>query len=160
MPNGSHIYAKSYDMANATMCVYPQSDNLLPHWKCVLRCCAKCPCVDIPDQETDDRYSENSPSIRFQIYHIIARCKTNAMLLLTDKKCFCKYKQDNASEQSTKIYTRKELVMMETNIYNFHKILLIPDIQKLAFHIPHCYFEQLKDQIQKNQNRRLGEKSN
>ena len=50
MPHGRHIYAKSYDMANATLCTYPQSDHALPHWKCVLRCCAKCPCINIFDQ--------------------------------------------------------------------------------------------------------------
>ena len=51
MPHGSHIYAKASDMENATMCTYPQSDHALPHWKCVLRCCSDCPCINIPDQE-------------------------------------------------------------------------------------------------------------
>ena len=44
-------------------------------------------------------------------------------------------KHDSDSEQSTKIYTRKELVMTETTIYNFHTSFYIPEIQKLAFHI-------------------------
>ena len=52
MPHGSHIYAKASDMENATMCTYPQSDHAFPHWKCVLQCCADCPCINIPDQET------------------------------------------------------------------------------------------------------------
>ena len=64
MPHGSHIYAKSSDIAKATMCEYPQSDNSLTHWKCVLRCCTRCPCVNISDQETDDQYSDNRLSIR------------------------------------------------------------------------------------------------
>ena len=51
MPHGSHIYAKASDMANATMCAYPHSDNALPHWKCVLRCCNNCPCINIFDQD-------------------------------------------------------------------------------------------------------------
>ena len=37
IPHGNHIYAKASDMANATMCKYPQSEHSLPHWKCVLR---------------------------------------------------------------------------------------------------------------------------
>ena len=53
------------------MCAYTQSDNALPHWKCVMRCCAKYTCVNIPDQETDDQYSEITPSIRFHINHLI-----------------------------------------------------------------------------------------
>ena len=51
MPHGSHMYAKASDMATATMCTYPQPEHSLPHWKCVLRCCAECPCINIPDQE-------------------------------------------------------------------------------------------------------------
>ena len=50
MPHGSHIYATASYMANSTMCTYPQSEHSLPHWKCVLRCCADCPCINIPDQ--------------------------------------------------------------------------------------------------------------
>ena len=45
--------------------------------------------------------------------------------------------QDSASGQSTKIYSRKDLVMMEETIYNFHTSIYIPLIQKLAFQIPH-----------------------
>ena len=90
-----------------------------------------------PDQETDDHYPVTSPSIRFHIHNLIARCTKHGRLPLTDKKSCCKFQQDSASVQSTKIYTRKELVMMETTIYNFHTIFYILAIQKLAFHIPH-----------------------
>ena len=128
MPHGSHIYAKAYDMSKATMCAYPESYHALPHWKFVIRCCAQCPNVNVPDQETDDHYSNTIPSICFHIYHLVARCTTHGRLKLTDKKTFCKIKQDTASEQSTKIYTRKELVMMETTISNFHKSFYIPEI--------------------------------
>ena len=51
MPHGRHIYAKASDMANATICTYSHSDDALPHWKCVLRCCADCPCINLPDKE-------------------------------------------------------------------------------------------------------------
>ena len=51
MPQGRHIYTKSYDMAKATMCEYSQSDYALPHSKCVLRCCDKCPVINLPGQE-------------------------------------------------------------------------------------------------------------
>ena len=55
MPHGRHIYAKASDMENDTMCTYPHSDHALPHWKCVLRCCSDCPCINLPDQETDNQ---------------------------------------------------------------------------------------------------------
>ena len=46
------------------------------------------------------------------------------------------FQQDTTSVQSTKIYARKELVMMETIISNFQTSFFITAIQKLAFHIP------------------------
>ena len=49
MPDGRHIYSKASDMENAAVCAYPQSHHALPHWKCVLKCCAKFPSVNIPD---------------------------------------------------------------------------------------------------------------
>ena len=136
MPHERHIYAKASDMEKAKMCSYPQSDNALPHWKCAMLCCAKCPSTNLPDQETDDQYSNTSPPIRFHIYHLIVRCTSNGRLPLNEKnprKC----KQDYASEQPTKIYTRKELVITEKTIYNFRTSFYIPEIQRLAFNIPH-----------------------
>ena len=92
MPHGRHIYDKAYDMAKDKMCTYPQSDHALPHWKCVLRFCAKCPCINIPYQETDNQYSETTPSIRFRIYHIILRCTDHGRIPLKyNKICYmCK----------------------------------------------------------------------
>ena len=137
MPHGRHIYTKAYDMAKAKICAYSQLDHALPHWKCLLRCCSKCPSINLSDQETDDHYPNTSPSISFHIYHLIARCTKHGRLSLTDNKSCHNCQQDTASGKSTKIYTRKELVMMETTISNLHTNFYTPDIQKLAFHIPH-----------------------
>ena len=119
------------------MCLYSHSDHVLPNWKCVLRCYAKCPSINIPDQEKDDQYPNTSPSIRFHTYQIIARCTKYGRLSLTDNKICCRCQQDTALVKSTKIYTRKELVMMETTISNFHTSFSISAFRKLAFHIPH-----------------------
>ena len=116
MPHGRHIYAKSYDIEKATMCTYPQSGHAIPHWKYVLRCCAKCPCVNIPDQETTKKHEETTPSIRFHIYHIIGRCTDHGRTPLKEKKICYICEQESLTDSSTKIYTRKELVMMETTI--------------------------------------------
>ena len=137
MPHGRHIYAKSYEMEKATMCAYSQSDHALPHWKFLLRCCAQFPSINIPEQETYDKHPNPSPSIRFHICHIIELCTKHDRLPLTDKKSFCKCQQDTASGKPKNIYTRKDKVMMETTIYNFHTSFLIPEIQKLVFHILH-----------------------
>ena len=46
-------------------------------------------------------------------------------------------KQESSSDSFRKIYTRKELAMMETTISDFHTSFYIPAIQKLAFHLPY-----------------------
>ena len=56
MPHWRHIYSKASDMSNATMCDYPHSDHALPQWKCVLRFCAECTCINLPDQETTKKH--------------------------------------------------------------------------------------------------------
>ena len=84
MPHRHHICAKSYDMANATMCAYSQWDHELPNWKCALQCCAKCSSINLTDQETYDKYLHTSPSVRFQIYYLIARCTKRGRLPLTE----------------------------------------------------------------------------
>ena len=55
MPHWLHIYPKSSDIPNATMCTYPQSDHALPQWKCVLRWFAYFPYINLPDQETNKK---------------------------------------------------------------------------------------------------------
>ena len=94
------------------MCEYSQSDHALPHWKCILRCCSKCTIINLPDQETDDQYPDTIPSIHFHIYHLIERCTKHGRLPLIDKIFFCKCQQGTVSGTPTKIYTRKEIVMM------------------------------------------------
>ena len=46
-------------------------------------------------------------------------------------------KQESSSDESTIIYTRKEIVMTETTIYDLHTSFYIPATQKLTFHLPH-----------------------
>ena len=132
MTHGRHIYAKSSDMLKAKMCAYPQSDHSLTHWKCVLRCCAKFPCVNIPDRVKHDQYYDITPSILLHIYLLILRCTAHGRIILNDKKVCFMCKHDSASEQYRKMYTRKELLMMETTIYNFPTSFYIPVIHKVG----------------------------
>ena len=102
-----------------------------------MRCCAECPCINIPDQETTKKHEETTPSIRFHIYHIIGRFTAHGIIPLKDKKICYMCEQEYSPDSSTKIYTRKELVMTETTISGFHASFYIPAIQNLAFHLPH-----------------------
>ena len=137
MPHGRHIYTKASDMSKATMCAYPQLYHALPHYTFLLRCCAKFTCVNIPDQETDDQYYNTTSSIRFHIPRLIFCCTAHGRIPLYNKKKCRVCKHDSVSEQPKKIYTRKELVMMETTISNFRTSLYVIEIQKLLFHLPH-----------------------
>ena len=65
MPHGRHIYAKASDMSNATMCTYIHSDTTLPNWKFILRCCSECPCINLPDQETNKKMKKQHPQLGF-----------------------------------------------------------------------------------------------
>ena len=92
MSYGCHIYAKSYNIAQSTMCTYPQSDHALTKWKYVLWCCADCTCINILYQETDNHNSDTTLPIRFHIYHIISRCTSHGRITFKDKNnCYmCK----------------------------------------------------------------------
>ena len=112
---------------------------MLPHWKHVLRCCVIFPCINLLDQETDNQYSDTTPSIGFHIYHIIAGCTVHGRITLKDKTVFRICKQQSSSDESSKIYTRKELVMMETTICDFNTSFYIPSIQRLPFYLPNVH---------------------
>ena len=124
-------------MEQAILCAYPQSYHALSYCKCVLRFCADFPCINIPDQETDNHNSDTTHSIWFHIYHIIARCTSRGRIPLKDNKICYICKQESLSDESTKIYTRKEKVMMETIVSDSSTTFYIPSIQKLAYHKPH-----------------------
>ena len=137
MPHGNHIYAKASDMANATMCTYPQSEHALTHCQCVLRCCSDCPFINIPYQETTKKHDKTTPSIRFHIYHIIGRCSTRGIISLKDKNICYMCKEESLPDTYTKIYTRKELVMMETTISYFHTLIFLTKIQIISIQKQH-----------------------
>ena len=126
MPHRHHIYTTVYEMAMATMCTYPPSQHVLPHWKCVLHCFSNFPCIDLPDQESDMHHSNGPPSILFHIYHLIARCIVYGRHPIHERKMCCLCYRDMATVTSVKLYTRRELVMMEISIADLHTSLYIP----------------------------------
>ena len=71
------------------------------------------------------------------IYHLIALCTKYVRLQLTDMKICRKFQHDTDSGKSTKIYTRKVLVMMETSISNFQTSFLSQKSRswRFTFHI-------------------------
>ena len=92
---------------NLIMCAYPQYAHALTHCKRVLICCANCPFINIPDQETYNQYSDTTPSIWFHIYHIIESCTAHGIIPLKDNKICRICRQQSSSDVSTNIYTKK-----------------------------------------------------
>ena len=52
-----------------------------------------------------------------------------------DNCCLCL--NDPSSVPPAKLYTRKEIFIMEISISYFHTSLYTPEIQRLVFHLPH-----------------------
>ena len=100
----------------ATTYAYPPSQHSFPHCKCVLRCCANLPRIDLPGQESDRHNSNTNPSICFHIYQLIAHCKFRGRRPQDENKTFHLCLQDMATVSPEKLYTIKELVMIETAI--------------------------------------------
>ena len=65
MARGKHVFKTASTVAMATMFSYPTSKYALLHWKCVFRCCAYCPCIDILSPESDQHNSNVIPTISF-----------------------------------------------------------------------------------------------
>ena len=99
-------------------------EQQLPHWKCVMRCCAKCPRIDLTSLESDDQNLNFSPTICFHVHHIIARWTVHDRHPFNEnRQCwFCESYTD--SIVTAKLYTGKELVMMETSVLVFHQKII------------------------------------
>ena len=53
IPHGKHMFQTASDMAMTKICAYTSSSYSLPHWKCVLYCCAKYPWTYLTIPELD-----------------------------------------------------------------------------------------------------------
>ena len=56
----------------------------------------------LPDQETNRKHEETTPSTRFHIYHIIVRCTDHGRIPLKDKKICYMCEQEYLPDSSTK----------------------------------------------------------
>ena len=131
MPHGHHIYATSSYIYMATMCAYTLSQHALTHCKCVLRCCSNWPHIELTGQESGGNHTDTLPTIWFHIYHLIASCTVYGILPLYEKKLFCSCLQNPDYVPPVKLYTRKELVMIETYITEFYTSFYITEIKKI-----------------------------
>ena len=74
------------DTAMATMCAYPSSNYVLTHWTCVLCWCVKCPRIDLPSIESDQKNPNFIPKICFHAYQLIVRRTAHVRRPFNEKK--------------------------------------------------------------------------
>ena len=62
------------DMDMVIIFTYTSAHYDMPHWKCVLRCCDKCPNMVITNQEANRDTKNTCPTIRSHVYINVSRC--------------------------------------------------------------------------------------
>ena len=121
----------------ATMCPYHSQHHGLPYCKGVLRCCDKYPGNRITHKKKNTDAKNTSSAINFHVYNNVSRCNVNG-ICPCEEQTICSMCYTDISYVTTgKVYTRKELVLIETSILKFHNKYYITSIKKLAFHLPH-----------------------
>ena len=75
--------------------------------------------------------------MRFHIYHLIPHFTVHGRQPLDKERTCHLCLQYPDSVPPEKLYTGKELVMMEASIDDFHASFYILEIQKILFHLPH-----------------------
>ena len=101
-------------MDMATMCAYPSPKYALPHWKFILNCYAQFPCIDIICLESYQHNSNFRSKIRFHVYYMIAQSTVHVRCPLNKKKQFQLCEAYTDSVVTSKMYTIKELILMDT----------------------------------------------
>ena len=99
----------------------------------------KCPQIDLKSPESDKHNSNVSPTISFHVYQHIECCTVFYRTPFNENKQFQLCGSYIDAIFTTQMYTRKELVRMESSIVDFHWDLYIPAIQKLALNLPHIH---------------------
>ena len=72
-------------------------------------------------------HSNKFPSISFHVYHLIARFTVHVRHPIEEKNKIQLCLQDLDTVSPAKLYTRKQIVMMETSIVDSHTSFYIPE---------------------------------
>ena len=101
---------------------------------CNVLLCAMSICLS-SNLESDQHSSNGIPKIRFRVYTLTARYTVHGRNPFNEKKQCKLWGSSTDSIGTEKTYTRKELVMMETSIVDFHQQFHIPAIQTFVLHL-------------------------
>ena len=106
-PYGYHIYNTTAGMAMATMWTYTSKHHGLPHCKCVLRCCDKCPIIALPSQGANKYTTNSCPTIIFHVYRNFSRCTIRERRSYNKLTTCLKCSTVPISDRTNNVYTQK-----------------------------------------------------
>ena len=117
----------------------PVHINIMGHHteKCALLCCDKCPIIIIISQEANKYTTNTCPTIRFHVYLNVSCCTLHGRRPYKQRTKRSMCSTVPRSDMSENVYTRKQMVLLETTIIEFYEKFSIPAIKKLYFYFPH-----------------------
>ena len=104
----------------------------------MLNCCIECPDVFVTDAEINCEGDVNLPLFRFHHYKSIISCSLHKNILPEHGK-ICPSFINMENYWKGKVTTQKSLLLKSCIILDFHSEYYIPEIEKLASHLPHVY---------------------
>ena len=105
--------------------------------KCVLHCWFKCPSTVTPSQTENKDTTDTCPKKCLCVYKYIPHFTVDGIHPYKNGQHVQCDPQLLALIQLNKVYTRTELVLLETSIAEYHKKVYMPAIQKMEFYFPY-----------------------
>ena len=128
-------------MAMPKMCTCTSKHHELLHWKCVLYCCDKWPSIVIPSHEANKDTTNTCLTIIFHVYHNVLHCNMHGLPTYYKQTTCSFYYKMTISYRTEKVYTKKELVLLETSIPEFQESFHISEI-KTGISFDTCAYPQ------------------
>ena len=131
--NGIHLHPHPKDALLCIQC--PPVDGFqVPHMKCILRRCEKCPKYRMLDEER--KITARDTHISFHYFQKVAKCTVHGICL--DGSNFCPIcKNETSSKKIGTFSNRKQMVLMKKPFNVFINEYYLPVLEKYAYHRPH-----------------------
>ena len=90
-----------------------------------------------PNQEFQNNTQNMCPKIRFHVFKIFSYFTLHVRCTFEEKLRLELCSTVQPEKENAKVYSQKEIVLMETYISDFDKQYYIVEIKKLSFHLPY-----------------------
>ena len=104
------------DITIAIMFPCHSQHNWQPHSKCILICCDKFPGICIPHQETNTDATNPCSKINVHVYRNVSRYTVHRIIPYEEQTTYYICYTNISSSTPGKVYTQKELVLLEALI--------------------------------------------